>query len=203
MKLLHVDSSIAGARSASRQISATIVDRLVALAPGIEIARRDLAESPLPPFDAATLAAMFATAQLQPGEQEGAELRKRVLDEFLAADIVVVGAPMYNFTVAAQLKTWIDYLAIAGATFKYSPQGPVGLAGGKQVYIASSRGGIYTQGPAAVMDFQEPYLIAVFGFFGITDVTIVRAEGLKVSEEAGAAALAGALELAGQLTLPR
>ena len=107
-----------------------------------------------------------------------------VMDEFLAADVVVVGAPMYNFGIPSQLKAWIDRLAVAGKTFKYSEKGAEGLAGGKTVIIASSRGGFYGEGtPLAVIDHQEPYLKAIFGFFGITDIRFVRAEGVAVSPE--------------------
>ena len=116
------------------------------------------------------------------------------LDEFLAADIVVIGAPMYNFTIPSQLKAWIDRILIAGKTFRYSEAGPVGLAGGKRVIIASSRGGLYAPGvPLEANDFQEPYLRAVFAFIGIEDVEIVRAEGLALGPEQRDAAVQAAL----------
>lgn len=107
-----------------------------------------------------------------------------VLEEFLAADIVVVGAPMYNFTISSQLKAWIDRIAVAGKTFRYTANGPEGLAGDKKVVVVSTRGGFYgSDTPLAAIDHQEPYLRAVFGFFGITNLEYIRAEGIAVSPE--------------------
>jgi FMN-dependent NADH-azoreductase len=118
---------------------------------------------------------------------------KSALAEFLTADIVVVGAPMYNFGVPSQLKAWIDRLAVAGQTFKYSDKGAVGLAGGKQVIVASSRGGFYgPETPIAFLDHQESYLRGIFGFFGITDVSFIRAEGVALGAEQRAKALQAA-----------
>jgi FMN-dependent NADH-azoreductase len=125
------------------------------------------------------------------------------MDEFLAAEVIVLGAPMYNFGIPSQLKAWIDHVAVAGKTFHYTAHGPEGLAGGKRVIVASSRGGFYGEGTAgAAMDFQENYLRAVFGFLGINDVEFVRAEGVAVSAEHKEQALAGAREAIGTL-LPK
>jgi FMN-dependent NADH-azoreductase len=110
-------------------------------------------------------------------------LGNQMLEDFLAADIVVIGAPMYNFGIPSQLKAWIDRIAVAGKTFRYGANGPEGLAGGKRVIIASSRGGMYVEGPFAAFDHQETYLRAVFGFIGVTDLTFVRAEGVAISPE--------------------
>lgn len=194
MKLLHVDSSITGPASISRQLSAAIVDRLRHVVPQVEVTRRDLEADPLPYFDAATLGGVAVQPTPQPPEHRAeARLDREVLDEFMAADVVVIGAPMYNFGVPAQLKTWIDYLAIAGVTFRYTAEGPVGLAGGKTVFIASARGGLYGPGtPAAPMEHQVSYLRGALGFFGITDVQVVEAEGLKVNPEHARDALAAA-----------
>ena len=113
----------------------------------------------------------------------------------MAADVVVVGVPMYNFGVPAQLKTWIDYLAVAGVTFRYTPQGPVGLAGGKRVILASARGGLYGPGsPGASVEHQESHLQAVLRFFGITDITVVRAEGVRMGPDQAERAVAQALD---------
>jgi FMN-dependent NADH-azoreductase len=113
-----------------------------------------------------------------------AVLGSQMLEEFLAADVVVIGAPMYNFSIPSQLKAWIDRVAVAGKTFRYTANGPEGLAGGKRIIIASSRGGVYSEGSAAApMDFQETYLRAVFGFLGVTDFEFVRAEGVNLSED--------------------
>jgi FMN-dependent NADH-azoreductase len=123
-----------------------------------------------------------------------------VLEEFLAADVVVIGAPMYNFGITSSLKTWIDRIAVAGKTFRYTANGPEGLAGGKRVIIASSRGGVYSHGaPAAGMDFQEPYLRALLGFLGVTDIEFVRAEGLAMSDDHKAQAVGGAIASIGGL----
>lgn len=181
MKLLHIDASVLGENSASRAMSAAIVARLRSEHPGVEVTYRDLAAQTLPHFTPMLTAS-------HPCMSRNAE----ILDEFLAADIAVIGAPMYNFTIPTQLKAWLDRILIAGKTFRYTENGPQGLAGGKRVIIASSRGGIYSEGPAQAVDFQEPYLRHVFDFIGIHDVEIVRAEGLNLGTEQRAAALATA-----------
>jgi len=181
MKLLHVDSSILGQHSASRELSAAIVARWQDSVPGLEVTYRDLEAAPLPHLSGASLAAA------DPGETATAA---QALQEFLDADVVVVGAPMYNFGIPSTLKAWIDRLAVAGKTFHYTEQGPKGLAGGKQLIVASSRGGFHLDAPS---DFLEPYLRFVFGFFGIADVEFVRAEGLAISPEQRAVSMAGAL----------
>ena len=204
MRILHVDSSITGPNSLSRRLSAAVVEHLRAAAPGAEVVRRDLAADPLPVFDAATLGGLTVRPEPQPPEHaEEARLDRQVLGEFMAADVVVVGVPMYNFGVPAQLKTWIDYLSVAGVTFRYTPEGPVGLAGGKRVILASTRGGLYGPGsPAAPMEHQESYLRAVLGFFGITDVEVIRAEGVKLSADHGQRAVADALDAVRRLPVP-
>ena len=165
MTILHIDSSISGENSASRAVSRSIVDRLRAQTPEAEIVVRDLVSDPLPhlTFDA------FADGT--------------ILDEFLGADTVVVGAPMYNFTLPTQLKAWIDRLLIAGKTFRYTENGPEGLAGGRRVIVALTRGGMYGEGsPAAGLEFVERYLRAAFNFIGI-EPEFVLAEGLAISPE--------------------
>ncbi len=182
MKLLHIDSSVLGDDSASRRLGAAIVARLRDVHPGIEVTYRDLAARTLPHFTP-----MLADGH--PCIQRNVE----ILDEFLAADIVVIGAPMYNFTIPTQLKAWIDRILIAGKTFRYTGHGPEGLVHGKHVVVASARGGIYSEGPATAVDFQETYLRHVFGFIGIRHVEFVRAEGLNLGAGQREAALAGAL----------
>ncbi|MET0431932.1 MAG: FMN-dependent NADH-azoreductase [Hyphomicrobium sp.] len=193
MKLLHVDSSILGPGSVSRQLSAEIVAAERRLHPGIEVVYRDLALEPVGHLSSAHLAAAQGAAP------EAAEVRQDVaagqaaLDEFLAADIVVVGAPMYNFAIPSQLKAWIDSLAVAVKTFRYSEKGVEGLAGGKKLIVASSRGGFYgPQTPIAFLDHQETYLRNVFGFFGITDLTFIRAEGINLGADQRAQSIAAA-----------
>lgn len=188
MKLLHIDSSILGDNSVSRQLSAATVDRLRAADPALDVARRDLAASPLDhltlgglPSDAADAAPAGAESQM-------------VLDEFLAADIVVIGAPMYNFTLPSQLKAWLDRILIAGTTFRYGAGGPEGLAGGKRVIVALSRGGFYgADTPAAAAEHLETYLRTVFGFIGIAPEFVI-ADGVQVGPDQRGAAIAGALE---------
>lgn len=194
MKLLHIDSSISGQASASRQLTRQIVDRLTAADPKAQVTYRDLDRAPLPHLDSNHLAGMA------PGAVTGETTRKELadstaaLEEFLAADVIVIGAPMYNFSVSSQLKAWIDRVLVAGKTFSYTAEGPKGLAGGKRVIIASSRGGIYQPDTAmAAMDFQETYLRAVLRFIGIDNVEFVRAEGVAFGPEQREAALAGAI----------
>ena len=163
MSLLHIDSSALGAQSVSRELSAALAGAWKRRNPGAKVVYRDLAANPLPHW------APVADATDPAMRDNGA-----VLEEFLAADTVVIGAPMYNFGIPSSLKAWIDRIAIAGKTFRYTEKGPEGLAGGKKIVIASSRGGIYSEGsPYAAADFQEAYLRQVFGFFGITDVEFV------------------------------
>jgi len=189
MKLLHIDSSALGSHSVSRQLTADIVAELRQHAPSMAISYRDLAAEPLPHWAPAADAADSA-----------AVLGSRMLEEFLAADVIVIGAPMYNFAIASQLKAWIDRILVAGKTFRYTANGPQGLAGGKRVIVASSRGGFYGKDTAsAAMDFQEPYLRAAFAFIGIDDVEFVRAEGLAVSEQHKAEALKSARDSIGSL----
>lgn len=193
MKLLHIDSSILGAGSVSRTLSSAIVAAQRAQHPGLQVSYRDLAAEPVGHLSGAHLAAgqgaVPEDATLAADFDDGVA----VLEAFLAADIVVVGAPMYNFSIPTQLKAWIDRLAIAGRTFRYTEKGPKGLAGGKTVIIASSRGGFYGEGtPTAFLDHQETYLRGVFNFFGITDVRFIRAEGVALGDEQRARSVQGA-----------
>jgi len=181
MKLLHLDSSIQGEASASRQLTRTIVARWQAEHPGTEVLYRDLAAQELPHLSGAALARL--------DELEAAR-NEAVLQEFLRADAVVVGAPLYNFSIPSQLKAWIDRIAVAGKTFRYTPSGPQGLAGGKRVIVAITRGGVYDTEARA--EFGESYLRFVFRFLGIEHVSFVRAEGLAISPQHRANALAAA-----------
>lgn len=182
MNLLHVDSSIQRDASVSRALSAAIVTEWRRTTPDLNVTYRDLDAEPVLHLDSPLLAAAYG-AEANETTQANAAMGTQALEEFLAADIVVVGAPMYNFTVSSQLKTWLDRLAVAGKTFAYTENGAQGLAGGKKVIVASSRGGIYSAGPMTAMDFQETYLRAMFGFFGIGDVSFVRAEGTMLGAE--------------------
>ncbi|MGE5563437.1 MAG: FMN-dependent NADH-azoreductase [Bacillota bacterium] len=165
MTILHIDSSINGAGSASRAISRSVVDQLRAARPGAAVVYRDLAAEPLPHL---TLEA-FADSS--------------VLDEFFAADTIVIGAPMYNFTLPSQLKAWLDRILVAGKTFRYTENGPEGLAGGKRVIVALARGGFYDAGsPASALEHLETYLRGIFNFIGI-EPEFVAADGLAVSPQ--------------------
>ena len=192
MNILHVDSSALGSASVSRRLTADIVARLRAHHPQAQVVRRDLAETALPHLDGELLQVVKFqdVANLNDRQRDELALSTALLDEFLAADAVVIGAPMYNFGVPSQLKTWIDRIAQPGRTFRYTANGPEGLAGGRKVIIASSRGGKYA-GTAyeAAMDHQEAFLRAFLGFIGVTDVQVVRAEGVAMGPEAQAAAM--------------
>jgi FMN-dependent NADH-azoreductase len=194
MKLLHIDSSILGEASASRELSAAIVKALTGAMPGVEVIRRDLEANPIPHLDSRLLAAVRPDIAAASATRATDEKGAAALEEFLGADIVVIGAPMYNFTIASQLKAWLDRIIIAGKTFGYTEAGAKGLAGGKKVIIASSRGGLYAPGtPQAAHDFQETYLRTILGFIGIEDIEIVRAEGLAYGPEQREAAMRAAL----------
>jgi FMN-dependent NADH-azoreductase len=182
MKLLHLDASALGTYSVSRGLTAAIVAEYKSHHPSVEVTYRDLTAQSLPHW-----------SPIADASSPGAQLDASVLEEFLAADIVVIGAPMYNFSIPSQLKAWIDRIAIAGKTFQYTANGPEGLVGGKRVIVASSRGGMYTAAPAAGLDFQENYLRAVFGFLGVSNVEFVRAEGVAMGDEHKESAVSGAL----------
>jgi len=201
MTLLHIDSSILGDNSASRQVSAAIVARLKALDPNLTVVYRDLAATPLGHLSGAQFAARFGA----PVDDEATKAEVAndgvVLDEFLAADTVVIAAPMYNFTLPTQLKAWIDRIIIAGKTFRYGESGPVGLAGDKRVIFALSRGNLYGPGaPAAAFEHAETYLRTVFAFIGVTRLEFVVAEGMQISPDHRAKGLDTALQAAAALS---
>jgi FMN-dependent NADH-azoreductase len=171
MNILHIDSSILGANSITRSLSALTVERLVAAHPGARVEYRDLGASPIGHLTGEEFAARGKAAD-------------PVLEQFKAADIVVIGSPMYNWTISSQLKAWIDRVAVAGETFGYSAEGPKGRAGGKQVIVLTGRGSSLLDKRYTGLDHQEPYLRAVFRFLGIDDVTFVHAQGLALSVNA-------------------
>lgn len=199
MNLLHIDSSVLGPHSVSRQVSAAITERLAKAQPGLAVTYRDLTADPLSHLSGSHLAAAqggAADATLQADLAAG----QAALDEFLAADIVVIGAPMYNFTIPTQLKAWIDRILVAGKTFKYGANGVEGLAGGKRVIVAISRGGFYgADTPAAAGEHLETYLRWVFGFIGVTNVEFIAADGIAVGPEMREKAVKGALQAATDL----
>lgn len=195
MKLLHLDSSALGTASVSRQLSAEIVARQRALYPRIKVISRDLAADPVLHLSGAHLAARQGVSSIDAIMDADVAKGNAYMDELIAADIVVIGAPMYNFSIPTPLKAWIDRVVVAGKTFRYTDKGPEGLLKGKKVFIASSRGSVYPAGSsAASVEHQESYLIGLLNFLGVTDVTVVRAEGLAFGPEAKDAAIAGALD---------
>ncbi|MCE6978949.1 FMN-dependent NADH-azoreductase [Pseudomonas frederiksbergensis] len=191
MKLLHIDSSILGDNSASRQLSGEVVKTWQAAEPGVVVTYRDLAADAISHFSASTLVAAGTAAGLRnAAQQHEADLSAQALAEFLAADAVVIAAPMYNFTIPTQLKAWIDRIAVAGQTFRYTEAGPEGLCGGKKVVIVSTAGGLHAGQATGVA--HEDYLKVLFGFLGITDIEFVRAHGLGYGDEVRTKAMSDA-----------
>jgi FMN-dependent NADH-azoreductase len=194
MKLLHIDSSPLGAASISRELSRKTVAEWKASHPATSVEYLDLALDAPAHLDMDSLGLKLGidAAQLTPAQQRENALSEQLVSQFLAADVVVIGAPMYNFTIPSQLKAWIDRIAQAGRTFRYTANGPEGLAKGKTLIVVSTRGSMYAGLPLEVMDHQESYLKTVFGFVGITDIRFVRAEGLGMGPQGKAMALATA-----------
>ncbi len=183
MTILHIDSSVLGENSVSRGLTAAIVERQKALRPELEVVYLDLAAQAPGHLSPAHIGAMFGHAPTDPAVIADIEAAAPFVDQLLAADVIVIGAPMYNFTIPTQLKAWIDRVLVRGKTFKYSEAGvPVGLVpAGKKVIVASTRGGVYSEGsPLAFLDHQESLLKAALGFIGVTDVTFIRAESVAV-----------------------
>jgi FMN-dependent NADH-azoreductase len=189
MKLLHLDSSPLGSHSVTRELSAAVVAQWRRTQPALEVRYHDLAAEALPHW---TPLPREPLETLPPELRAEVERNEALLQEFLASDVIVIGAPMYNFGVPSQLKAWIDRIAVAGRSFRYTAAGPEGLAGGKRVIVASARGGLYAGTPREAMDFQEAYLRQLFGFLGIADIEFVRAEGIGFGPEQRAAAIAAA-----------
>lgn len=193
MQLLHIDSAITGEQSVSRELTARTVAAWKAAHPGTTVQYLDLAAQAPSHLSAQSMGFRTGQAAATDAERQENALSEALVSQFLAADVIVIGAPLYNFSIPSQLKAWIDRIAQAGRTFKYTDKGPVGLAGGKTVIVASSRGGVYsTSEGGQAMEHQESYLKVVFGFFGITDVRFVRAEGVGMGPDAKAQALANA-----------
>jgi len=185
MDVLHIDSSIMGAGSASRAISAAVIERLRETDPALHVVYRDLVAEPLPHLTFDT----FMT--LDSGED---------VQQFLDADIVVIGAGFYNFSIPSQLKAWIDRIAVRGKTFGYGETGPVGLVTGKRVIVALARGNVYYEGaPYAAFEHAETLLRSAFTLLGVTDLDFIIAEGLGRGEEARRTAIDGALDKVRQL----
>lgn len=179
--ILHIDSSLKTENSASRKVSWTIIQKLMEKDPAASVKFLDLNETVIPHLNANHLAAFSTAPEKRTGEHlKAVEMSDGLIKDVLWADYIVIGIPMYNFGIPSTLKSFIDQIARAGVTFRYSEKGPEGLVKGKKVFLAISSGGIYTEGFMKSLDFTEPYLRAVLGFLGMTDVKTVRVEGLAM-----------------------
>lgn len=187
-KILVIDSSPRLKDSVSRQVTNEVVAQLKNKYPGAEVLRRDLSANPLPHITEENINAYYT-----PPEQRNAQALAAIkasdqaVDELLSTDILVIGAPMWNFNVPSVLKAWIDHIVRAGRTFAFGPEGLKSLVTGKKVYLVLSTGSVYSEGPMKAMDFQEPYLKAVLGFLGMTDVEVIKAEGTNDPTASGKA----------------
>ena len=194
MNILHIDASASDtATSHTRRLSKELVERLKAANSGATIVYRDLVANQLPHVDMTIRHAWMPENSDDPTLAETMNRSKALVDELKAADVVVIGSPMYNFTVPSTLKAWIDHVSIAGQTFSYTAEGPRGLLSGK-AYLVLSSGGIYSQGPFAANDHLSTYLAAIFRFLGIKEVEVVRAEGIAYGPDQDQAAMASAAE---------
>ncbi len=180
-KLLVIESSARQQGSVSRQLTAQFIANWQAANPNDQIKVRDLAIDQVPHLDANLLGGwMTPAAQQSTAEQAALALSNSLTDELLAADVLVLAAPMYNFTIPSTLKAWLDHVLRAGVTFKYTENGPQGLLSGKRAFVLTARGGIYA---GSAMDHQEPYLRQALAFIGIHDVSFIHAEGLNLGGE--------------------
>lgn len=206
-KLLLVTSSLFANQSKSAEIAREFVAAWRRARPGTAVVERALTPDLMPHLSLDALGALMTAAEQRSEAQvQSVAFGDRLIEELEAADTIVLAVPMYNFSVPSTLKAWIDHVARAGRTFRYTASGPEGLLKGKKVFVVTGRGGVYSgDSPAKVLDFQEPYLRGILGFLGLDDVTFIHVEGLKVSPEAAAqgaararqqiAALAGSREL--------
>ena len=187
--ILVLNSSANGAASVSKQLVQDTVEKLRAAHPGAKVVERDLGENPVPHLTSETTPAIRGAEAATAGQKQAVALSDTLIGELKDADTVVIGAPMYNFGIPSTLKTWFDHVLRAGITFRYSESGPEGLMKGKRAIVILSRAGFYSAGPAQPMDSQEPHLLNLLGFMGITDVTVIRAEKLAFGPEAREQAL--------------
>jgi FMN-dependent NADH-azoreductase len=183
MHILHIISS-PRSNSYSAQLGHQIVEKILAAHPGSTVQERDLTIHPLPHLEEVFVQGIFTPAEARtPAQQAAVQHSDTVIDEVLAADVLVIGSPMYNFSISSSLKAWLDHLVRAGVTFSYGAAGPQGLIMGKKVYLALASGGVYSEGsPMAAYDFMAPYLKPVLGFIGLTDVEVVRVEGTSIPD---------------------
>ncbi len=183
MNILHIISSPRKGDSYSIKLGNGLVEKLQAANPGSTVQVHDLTNTPFPHLEEAHLQSFFTPAESRTPEQQAAIRHSdKAIAEIQAADTIVIGAPLYNFGIPSTLKAWVDHIARAGVTFRYTAAGPEGLIKGKKVYVAMSSGGVYSEGPMTSYDFVAPYLKAVLGFLGMTDVTVVRVEGTSIPD---------------------
>ena len=183
MQILQIIASAQGANSYSTRLSQGIIDKLTAAHPGSTVVVRNLARHPFPHLEEAHLQAYFTPVEgRSPEQQQAVRHSDEAIAEVMAADVLVMGVPFYNFSIASSLKAWLDHLTRANLTFRYTPNGPEGLITGKKVYLAIASGGIYSTGPQQSADFATPYLRFMLGFLGMTDITVARAEGVKLPD---------------------
>lgn len=190
-KILIVTSSANGAASVSGQLAEAHAAQLAAAYPGVEIVRRDVGANPVPHLTSDTVAAIKGTPESE-AELAARSLSDTLISELHEADLIVIASPMYNFGMSSTLKAWFDHVLRAGVTFTYTESGPAGLLENKKAVLIQSRGGHYSEGPAAALDGQEPHIRTMLGFMGITDVTVVRAEKLAFGPEAAEASIEAA-----------
>jgi FMN-dependent NADH-azoreductase len=181
--LIQSSSNLAG--SVSRDLAAAYAKDFASAHPGSTVVERDLVAGPVPHLGVDLLGGLFGQPEaLTEGQKAALAVSDTLIDELLAASLIVIGVPMYNFSIPSALKAWIDHVTRAGRTFQYTAEGPKGLATGKKAVLFLASGGFYSDGPYKAYDFQETYLRTILGFIGITDVTVIRAEGLSRGEEA-------------------
>lgn len=201
--ILFVSSSLFGEKSQSGLIARELIDNLRAAQPGAVLVERELRADTIPHLGLEVVAVATQPPEARSSTaQTAAALADRLIEEVEAADILVIAAPMYNFSIPSTLKAWIDHIARAGRTFRYGAGGPEGLLKGKKVFIVTARGGIYTEGPAKAMDFQEPYLRFMLGFLGLDDIRFIHVEGLQMGPESAARGIEHARKELGDLVVP-
>ncbi|TMJ16554.1 MAG: FMN-dependent NADH-azoreductase [Alphaproteobacteria bacterium] len=191
--VLIIDSAATGEASVSRKLTRSFEEALGARGP-VRIVHRDVGSDPVPHLSEATTGAIRGAEAATHEAREAVALSDRLIAEIMEADVIVIGAPMYNFGMPSTLKAWFDHVLRAGITFRYSEAGPEGLVKGKKAIVIESRAGLYSEGPAAAMDSQEPHLRTLLGFMGVDDVSFVRVERLAFGPDAAAAAIADATE---------
>jgi FMN-dependent NADH-azoreductase len=203
--ILLLTSSPRGEASLSSKLARDLAGRLAATAPGSVVNARDLGAEPLPHIDGGFLAGVSAPdrSRLPAAQREAADKADALIDELFAADTIVIGSPMINFGLSTPLKSWFDAVLRAGRTFRYTPAGAEGLVKGTKAYLVLARGGIYSEGPLKAVDFQEPHLRTLLGFIGVTDVEVVRIEGVAISPERAEQGVAAATAQLDALAAPQ